>query len=135
MKGLDTSVLLTLLHGGKGSRELIRRLRGVEVATTELALLELGAVVARSPPKGRVHRREAIERLRRSLVVLPFDGRSADRLARRITREELAAVPPLLLGSLAILEANGCDEFVTLDPISVRGKWQFRVSKFTVSAP
>jgi predicted nucleic acid-binding protein len=130
MKALDTSVLLALLHGSKGSRELVHRLRGAEVATTELNLLELGALADRGPPRARGQRREAIDRLRRSLTVLPFDSKVADRLARKGRRGAIGGVAPLLQGALAILEANGCEELITLDPGAVVGKWQFRVTKF-----
>jgi predicted nucleic acid-binding protein len=130
MKALDTPVLLALLHGGKGARELVRRLKDVEVATTELNLLELSAIAARTAPAGRAHRREAIDRLRRIMLVLPYDNRAAERVSRRTAREDLRKVPPLLLGALGILEANGCEEFVTQDPGAIQGKWQFRVTKF-----
>lgn len=130
MKALDTSALLALLHEGKGTRELVRRLRGIEVVTTELNLLELHSLVMRAPPKSRAGRRAAIDRLRRSLTVLPYDGQSADRLSRRAARESWGGVPPLLLGTLAILEANGCEELITVDPGAIPGKWQFRVTKF-----
>jgi predicted nucleic acid-binding protein len=133
MKALDTSVLLALLHGDPKARELIRRLRGVEVATSELNLLELHALIARGPPRGRVHRREALDRLRRSLTVLPMDGRAAERAARRATKEDLRTTPPLLLGVLATLEAFGCEELITSEPGSVQGRWPFRMTKFGTS--
>jgi predicted nucleic acid-binding protein len=129
MKALDTPVLLAILHGDRSIRDLVRRLRGVEVATTELNLLELHALVGRGPSKGQARRREALERLRRSLTVLPFDGRAAERVARRTAKNEVKMVPPLLLGILAILESNGCDELVTTDPCDIPGRWPFRVVK------
>ncbi len=129
MKALDTSVLLALLHGDPKAKELVRRLRGVEVATSELNLLELQALIARGPPRGRVHRREALERLRRSLTVLPLDGKAAERAARRAGKEDLRTTPPLLLGVLATLEASGCDELFTSEPGSVPGRWAFRITK------
>jgi predicted nucleic acid-binding protein len=130
MKALDTPVLVALLHGGRGARELLRRLRGLEVATTELNLLELHAIVARGPTKGRARRTEGIERLRRGLTVLAYDAKAASRLSRRGDREGTGGAPPLVLGALATLEASGCDELITIDPASIPGKWQFRVSKF-----
>jgi len=133
MKALDTPVLLALLHGDGKARDLVRRLRGVEVATTELNLLELRALVAQSPPKGRGHRREALDRLRRSLTVLPFDSKAAERDNRRVTKDEIRSVPPILLGVLSILEANGCDELITTGATAVPGRWPFRVTKFAGS--
>jgi predicted nucleic acid-binding protein len=130
MKALDTPVLLALLHGGKPARELARKLRGIEVATTELNLLELNALVARGPPSARAQRREGIDRIRRALTVLPYDAKGADRLSRKAARESSKAVSPLLWGTLGILEANACDEFLTSDPGLIPGKWSFRISKF-----
>ncbi|MGA8275663.1 MAG: PIN domain-containing protein [Thermoplasmata archaeon] len=131
MKALDTSVLLAILHGDRNVRALLRRLRGVEVATTELNLLELHCLVGRAPPRGRSQRREALERLRRSLTVLPFDSKAAERAARRTARDDLKAPPPLLLGILTTLEANGCDELITADPRDIAGRWPFRITKLS----
>ncbi len=38
MKALDTGVLLAILHGEVFAKDLLRRLRGVEVAVTELSM-------------------------------------------------------------------------------------------------
>jgi predicted nucleic acid-binding protein len=130
MKALDTAVLLSILHGDKAAKELVRRLRGVEVASTELNFLELAALVRRGPVKGRGQRREAVDRLRRALTVLPFDGKAAERAAQRASKGDGRSVPPLVLGTLATLEVNGCDELVTADPSGVGGRWPFRVTKF-----
>jgi predicted nucleic acid-binding protein len=129
MKALDTSVLLAILHGEPGVRERLRRFRGVELATTELNLLELHSLVSRGPPRGRTHRREALERLRRSLTLLPLDQNATGRAARRAAKEGPKGVPWQLLGVLAILEANGCDELITADSGEIPGRWPFKVSK------
>jgi len=133
MKALDTSVLLSVLHGERNVRELLRRLRGVEVATTELNLLELQSIANRGPAKARAHRRAAIDRLRRTLTVLPYDGRAAERMARRPPREDFRDVSPLVPAMLGILEANGCDELFTADPSAIPGRWSYRVTRFVGS--
>jgi len=129
MKALDTPVLLAVLHGDKNAHNLLRRLRGEEVATTELNFLELNALVGRGPARGRPRRRDALDRLRRSLTVLPFDAKAAERVARRTSASDQRAVPPLVLGALATLEANGCDELVTVEPKAIPGRWPFRIGR------
>jgi predicted nucleic acid-binding protein len=128
VKALDTPVLLAILHGDRNVRGLLRKLRGVEVATTELNFLELQALLARVPVKERSRRREALDRLRRSLTVLPFDSKSADRLNRRVVRGDSGGLPLLQLGALATLEANGCDELFSLGSGAELGRWSFRIS-------
>jgi predicted nucleic acid-binding protein len=129
MKAFDTSVLLAILHGERGAKDRLRRFRGIEVATTELNMLELYHIVSRAPRRGRLQRQEALERLRRSLTVLPFDHRAADRAARRVLKEDSKAVPWHVCGILGTLEANGCDELITLDPAGLPGRWAFKVGK------
>lgn len=133
MKGLDTPVLLAILHGDRNVKALLRRLRGVEVATTELNLLELQSLAGRGPPKGRLHRREALDSLRRAVTVLPFDSKAAERAVRRAAKDHLVGVSPLLLATLATLEANGCDELITTQVGAIPGRWQFRVTKLAAS--
>ena len=41
MKGLDTPVLLAILHDQDGAKALLHSLRGEELATTEINLFEL----------------------------------------------------------------------------------------------
>ncbi len=130
MKALDTGVLLSILHGDAPSRELVRRLRGSEVATTELNLLELAGLVARGPPKSRVRRNEAVLRLRRCLTVLPFDTRAAERLGRHCAKDDVAGIPPLVLGVLSTLEANGCEEWISTGPLPPGLRWPFKHTKF-----
>jgi predicted nucleic acid-binding protein len=132
MKALDTSVLALLLHGDRAARDLARKWRGVEIATTELNMLELYVLAARAPPRARAHRREAVERLRRSLTVLPFDSRAAERLGKRARKVESGGVPLVLQGILGILEAAGCDEFVSLETPQNLGKWPFRITKLAI---
>jgi predicted nucleic acid-binding protein len=133
MKALDTPVLLGALLGDRRVRDALQRLRGEEIATTELNLLELSLVAARSGPKVRTKRRASLDRLRRSLTVLPFDSRALERLTRHSAQDETTKIPPLLLGSLAILEANGCDELLTTDAKAIRGIWPYRVTVIRLS--
>lgn len=106
MKGLDTSVLLALLEGDRRTLNLLARLRGVELATTEVNLLELSYLAARGPPKVRVARREALDRLRRKITVLPIDGRAVEQAGRRLGKGS-EKTPPHVLAMLGALEANG----------------------------
>ena len=127
MKALDTPVLLALLDGEPAARELLRRLRGHEVATTEGNLLELAVLAGRSGGRGAA-RREALTRLRRRITVLPLDERALEEAARRSARGELGGATPLVAGMLAALEVAGCDELVS-DGSLPSGKWRFRVSR------
>jgi hypothetical protein len=106
MKALDTPVLLALLHGDPSVRGL-------------------------GPAKLHGVRRESLDRLRRSLTVLPYDAKAAERVALRSRRGDTRGLPPLVLGALAILEANACDEMLTADPGSIHGRWPFRISRLT----
>ena len=129
MKALDTSVLLALLEGDNSARDLVRRLRGVEVATTEANFLELTFIVARGPVRARRRRRDSLDRLRRKLTVLPIDFRSVSAAERRVLK--VGAPPtPLLAGMLGALEAAGCDELFTTDPPDCGDCWGFKVTRF-----
>src|SRR5208283_1659005 len=96
MKGLDTSVLLALLEGERGTRDLLKQLRGVELATTEANLLELSYLAARGPPRTQVARRRAVDRLRRKLTVLPIDNRAVEQAGRRLGRGSDKTPPHVL---------------------------------------
>ncbi|MCI4373472.1 MAG: PIN domain-containing protein [Thermoplasmata archaeon] len=135
MKALDTPILLAILHGDKNARDLVRRLRGVEVATTELNLLELARLIGNGSAQHRRSRRESLDRLRHGLTVLPFDSKAAERVARREQKESHSGVPVLLLGALGALEANGCDELITTDPRAIPGRWSFRITRLGLSNP
>jgi len=130
MKALDTSVLLALLEGDRAARDLLRKLRDVEVATTEANLLELAYLAGHGPSRVRGRRREALGRLRRKLTVLPIDPRAVAEAEGNILRGD-APASPLLAGMLGALEAAGCDELFTSDPHECRGRWRFQLSRFT----
>ena len=65
MKALDTPVLLAMLHDAAGAKELLKSLRGEELATTELNLFELRALASEGPRAQRESRETALARLRR----------------------------------------------------------------------
>lgn len=134
MKALDTSVLLALLEGDRSARDLLRKLRDVEVATTEVNFLELAYLAAHGPARVRGRRREALNRLRRKLTVLPIDPRATAEAENAVLRGE-APGSPLLGGMLGALEAAGCDELFTSDPHELRGRWRFQRTRFTRHTP
>jgi len=129
MKALDTSVLLALLEGDRSARELVRKLRDVEIATTEVNFLELAYLANRGTVKARNRRRESLGRLRRKLTVLPIDSRAVAEAEHAVMREE-APSSPSVTAMLGALEAAGCDELFTSDPAECHGRWRFQVSRF-----
>jgi hypothetical protein len=112
MKGLDTPVLLGLLHGDEAAVGMIRKLSGDELATTEWNLFELEAVNASGPVNGAIRRRRAIEKLRRRLVVIPIGSAAVQRAAAWLRREPRLR-PDTTLLMLAAAEAQGCSEWIT----------------------
>jgi len=128
MKALDTSVLLALLEGAPGTKELLHRLRGEEVATTEANLLELEYLASRGAARHRGSRRDAVARLRQKITVLPIDARAVESSARHFGKG-LEAAPPLVSAMMGALEANGCEELLTHDPLPSLGKWKVRVTR------
>jgi len=134
MKAFDTSVLLALLEGDRSAKELLRKLKGVEVATTEMNMLELVYLAARGPARNRGHRREALDRLRRKVTVLPIDSRAVSEAERRVVKGDTPR-SPLLSGMLGALETAGCDELFTTDPQDCGGRWRFDVTRFTRHNP
>lgn len=133
MKGLDSSILLGLLHGDPAVRSLLRRLEDVELATTEANLLELAWVAARTPTRLR-HRQEALERLRRKLTVLPLDARAVDRVSHQLIRGG-PPIPLMIAAMLGALESAGCDELFTREPQQNLGKWRLKVTRIGHSGP
>jgi hypothetical protein len=111
MKGLDTAALLSLLEGDRPAREFLRRLRGVELVTTEVNLLELSYLASRGA-RLRGRRRLTLGRLRRKLTVFPIDSRAIEESGRRLARG-LAGPTPLVEAMIGALSANGCEELYT----------------------
>jgi predicted nucleic acid-binding protein len=132
MKGLDTSVLLGLLAGEPSARGLLRRLRGVELATTEANLLELTLIANRAPARVGRSRRDALKRLRRKITVIPIDARAVEQATRHL-QKGAGVAQPLVLAMLGALEATGCDEFFTQETAQDLGKWKFKVSRLGYS--
>ncbi|MFZ1024437.1 MAG: PIN domain-containing protein [Thermoplasmata archaeon] len=129
MKALDTSALLALLSGDRAAKDLLHRVRGVEVATTEINLLELGYAAARGPVRHRGPRRATLSRLRRKLTVLPLDDKAVEEASGRLARGA-TGVPPLRLAMLSILEVNGCEELLSSEVSPLPGKWRFKRVRF-----
>ena len=129
MKALDTSALLALLTGDRAAKDLLHRVRGVEVATTEVNLLELGYAAAKGPARHRGARRAALSRLRRKLTVLPLDDRAVEEASRRLL-QGATGIPPLRLAILSILEVNGCEELLTSQTGPLPGKWRVKRARF-----
>jgi predicted nucleic acid-binding protein len=125
VKALDTSVLLALLDADEGAPRLVKELRGEEVATTEANLLELSVLASRGTPRDRRRRREALARLRRRITVLPIDSRAVDCAGAHLEKNP-AGTPALVAAMLGALEANGCEELLTLDPAADATRWKFR---------
>jgi PIN domain len=111
VKGLDTPVLLEILHGTVASRRLLKSLQGEELATTELNVFELQHVASQGPKSARAGRQKTLVALRRRLTVLPITTASVDEVARNGPSRPLAAgYGPLIW---ATLTAAGCGEWIT----------------------
>jgi predicted nucleic acid-binding protein len=126
MRALDTGILLGLLEGSARARELLRKLRGSELATTEANLLELAYLAAATPPRGRAARLNALEKLRQRLTVLPLDARAVRESTSGIIRQP-ERLAPTVAAMLGALEAAGCEELYTDDPRAIAGDWGFKV--------
>jgi len=116
MKALDTPVLLEILHDSPKAKELLKGLRGEELACTELNVYELEVIASEGPKGRRSGRDDSIARLRRRVTVLPVTG-DAVREAARVVRSRAGTVgyAPLMWGALA---AAGCRELITTRPFA-----------------
>ena len=132
MKGLDTSILLGLLHGDPAVRALLRRLEDVELATTEANLIELAWVASRGGAGGR-HRREAVERLRHKITVLPIDRVAVDRVSQQLARRGVS-IPLSVAAMLGAFESASCDELFTREAGDF-GKWRLKITHISRSRP
>ena len=124
MKALDTGPLLALLAGSRRARELVRKLRGSELATTEANLLELAWLAAKCPAGARKSRLAALERLRQRITVLPLDARATREVSSRLAQLPRTTSPTVAM-MLGALQAAGCEELLTDEPIGVAGDWSF----------
>jgi predicted nucleic acid-binding protein len=128
MKAFDSSALLALLEGDRAILDLTKRLRGVEIVSTEANLLELEYLAARGPTRLRRRRTEALGRVRRKLTVLPIDSRAVEHAARHLAQgaEKLPALTAAMLGAL---EGAGCEELFTYEPDLTAGPWRLKVTR------
>jgi predicted nucleic acid-binding protein len=111
MKGLDTPVLLAILHDAPPSKEVLRSLRGEEAATTELNMFELGLLAFEGPREARTTRESALSRLRRRVTVLPITAESVREATRQMKgKGHVTSFQPLVWSTLA---AAGCSEWLT----------------------
>lgn len=127
MKGLDTSFLLGILDGDPATLAQLKRLRGQEIATTEVNILELACVAVSGPIHSKLRRLETVSRLRRRITVLPFDARGAEAVAKQLGKGA-ERLPLTVLAMLGILDAAGCDELFTRKRIPDLGAWRVKVT-------
>lgn len=111
MKGLDTPVLLEILHGSPASKGLLKSLRGEELATSELNVFELNLLAARGGKTSRAARIRSLTNLRRRISVIPV-GPGAVEAASRLAGGRLpgSGYAALVWGTMI---AAGCQEWIT----------------------
>jgi len=128
MKAVDSGPLAAILEGDPSMKMVVRQLRGVEVASTEISMIELSVRAHQAPAKNRAARLRALENLRRKITVLPIDSRAGQEAVRRIGKS--GQVGRLYrTAELAALEVNQCDELLTYDKnLHGNGKWRFKIT-------
>ena len=132
MKGLDTAVLLGILHGSPSVRPLLKSLAGEELSTTELNMVELALIAGAGGTRARKGRLQALERLRRRITVLPIDHHATEVISQRGV--DARSAPELHFRvMLATLEAAGCTEVMTDHRLAaVRRPGKLKVTGVTV---
>lgn len=126
MKALDTPALLSILHDTAAGRELLKSLRGEEIATTELQMFELRVLAAQAGPTARALRETALAKLRRRLTVLPVTPESVAEAGRFLRANPRGAAGSALVWGTLV--AAGCSEWITTKPyVPSRGKFPFKV--------
>jgi PIN domain len=111
MKGLDTPVLLEILHGTASARRLLKSVVGEELATTELNMFELHQVAFQGSKTARSARQKALVALRRRISVLPITSAAVDEVTRSGFSRALAlGYGPLIWGAMTVA---GCGEWIT----------------------
>jgi predicted nucleic acid-binding protein len=111
MKGLDTPVLLEILHGTQAGRALLKTLRGEELATSEINMFELVHLAAHGPRNARGLRQKALVGLRRRITVIPVTARSVGESARAIASPSADRGYTNLVWST--MADAGCGEWLT----------------------
>lgn len=126
MKGLDTPVLLALLHDAPVAKDLLKSLRGEEIATTELNMFELRTLASGGSRAQRESRETALVRLRRRITVLPITPEAVAETGRFLrARGRPSDYQPLVWGALS---AAGCGEWITTKPFAPpKGALPFKV--------
>ena len=128
MKAVDSGALTGILEGDSRMRVMFHRLRGVEIATTEISMIELSVRAHQASSKNRAARLRTLEKLRRKITVLPVDDRAGLEASRRIGKRE-QVTQPYRIAELAALEVNQCDELFTYDKsLPGSGKWRFKIT-------
>jgi predicted nucleic acid-binding protein len=122
MKGLDTPVLLAILHDEPYAKDLLRTLRGEELATTEVNLLELEGLAAQSSRLNKAVRRTILANLRHRLTVFPIAESSKHEATWDARRSSL--VENMIWGTM---EAQGCPEWITTPGFAPRAPRSFKV--------
>ena len=111
MKGLDTPVLLGILHDSPSAKDLLKGLRGEELATTELNMFELEVLASEGSRAEHARREAALARLRNRITILPVTGEAVREASRYLRgRAGRAGFLALIWGTLA---AAGCGEWLT----------------------
>jgi predicted nucleic acid-binding protein len=126
MKGLDTPVLLGILHGNHATAALLKTLKGEELATTELNMFELQSLALRAPKASRAARQKALGGLRRRITVVAITTSAVEEAARALARQPAGpGYGPLMW---AALSAAGCEEWITTRPAAPpRGATRLKV--------
>lgn len=112
MRGLDTAVLIDLLHGRPSARRLLEESAEEELCTTEINLFELETLARADRRPGRERRLASLERLRHKITVLPVDERAA-RAASLIAAAHPHAGTTTDFLILGAAEAAGVREWVS----------------------
>jgi predicted nucleic acid-binding protein len=126
MKGLDTPVLLAILHGTPSARTLLKSLRGEELGTTELNMFELQRLAAESQPPARTARLRALVGLRRRITVVPITAAAVEEAHRGGARQAKDPGYCALMWS-AMVEAGCTDWITTAEAAPPRGSTRLRV--------
>jgi predicted nucleic acid-binding protein len=111
VKGLDTPVLLGILHGTASGRNLLKSLRGEELGTTELNMFELQSLAVGAAKPARNARLKALVGLRRRITVVPITAAAVEAVVRQGSGRPSERDYTSLMWS-AMVEA-GCTDWIT----------------------
>ncbi len=111
MKGLDTPVLLEILHGSPSAKGLLKSLRGEELATSELNLFELSLLAGQAGKASRASRLRSLTNLRRRISVISVGPDAVEAAAHLGGGRSPGTGYALLVWGAMI--AAGCQEWIT----------------------